>query len=246
MNVFINITIITLITFSCYSQQSDEVFKLGLKACKSGNFKLADSLFIKSIEYGKRINAVSYENYYNCGIVKRELSQLNLAIAYFDTAIYMNPKYFPSYYDRSICYYWNEEYNDCIKSVDEGIKVNGKNLDILVLGAMACLADNSFVKGGLYCSKGKLVQKDSRFYGLQILLFLQNSELQRAKNEIQLGETYFKDNNDILEAKLYYYFIMKDYEVMKSIIKRLGSNYPYLISEKSFKDKIYELAQQLR
>lgn len=237
------VLIVLVVISNCYAQQAEEVFNLGLKAYKNGDFKLADSMFISSIQYGKRINAVTYENYYNCGIVKRQLNQMNLAIAYFDTAIFLNPKYFPSYYERSICYYWNEEYKACIKSVDEGLTVNGKNLDILVLGAMACLADSSYLKGGIYCSKGKLVQKDSRFYGIQILLFLQFNELEKAKKEIQLGESYFKDNKDILEAKLFYSFLMKDFDGMKPIIKRLGSNYPFLISEKSFKDKIIELAQ---
>lgn len=105
------------------------------------------------------------------------------------------------------------------------------------------MADSSYLKGGTYCSQGKLVQKDSRFYGIQILLFLQQYELEKAKKEIQLGETYFKDNKDILEAKLFYSFLMKDFEGMKPIINRLGSNYPFLISEKSFKEKIIELAQ---
>lgn len=224
-----------------FSQQSKEVFNLGLAAANRGDNLLADSLFLKSIQYGRGTDAITFENYYNCGIIKRELNQQDLAIAYFDTAIVMNPRYFPSYHDRGIACYYNGNYDKCRKSVDEGLKIKSNDLDILVLGAMACLADSSYQKGGTYCSKGKLVRKDSRFFGMQALLFLQKGELEKAKKEIQLGETYFKDNNDILEAKLYYSFLKKDFESMKPMIKRLGINYPFLITEKSFIDKVKEL-----
>jgi tetratricopeptide (TPR) repeat protein len=237
------IIIVIVLLSSClvYSQQSVEVFKLGVEASRRGDNELADSLFCKSIEYGRGTTTITFENYYNCGIVKRELNQQDLAIAYFDTAIYMNPRYFPSYHNRGIACYYNSDYENCLKSVDEGLKLKSDDLDILVLGAMASLADSSYEKGKVYCSKGKLVRKDSRFYGIQALLFLQNGELEKAKKEIQLGETYFKDNNDILEAKLYYCFLKKDFESMTPIVKRLGRDYPFLINEKSFKDKINTL-----
>jgi hypothetical protein len=41
---------------------------------------------------------------------------------------------------------------------------------------------------------------------------------------------------------LYYFFHINDFESMIPIIRRLGSNYPFLISEKFFTDKINELA----
>ena len=175
-----------LLVSQAYSQQSKEVFNLGIEASKRGDYKLADSLFLKSIQYGRSTNAITFENYYNCGVVKRELNQINLAIMYFDSSIFMKPNHFASYYDRSICYYWNEDYKGCIKSIDEGLKI------------IAYVQFNCFF--------------------------------------------YFKDNNDILEAKLFYYFLKKKYESVIPIIKFLGSDYPYLIIDKTFKNKIKELA----
>ena len=172
-----------LLVSQAYSQQSKEVFNLGIEASKRGDYKLADSLFLKSIQYGRSTNAITFENYYNCGVVKRELNQINLAIMYFDSSIFMKPNHFASYYDRSICYYWNEDYKGCIKSIDEGLKIKEQNVDIFVLGAMASLADSSYQKGFIYCSRGKLVRKDSRFYGIQALLLLQQNEFEKQKRK---------------------------------------------------------------
>lgn len=228
-----------------YTQQSEEMFKLGIEAFQRSDFKHADSLFTLSIRYAKSNGTLTFENYYNRGVTRRELSLIDLAIKDLDSSIQMNPKYFQAYHDISVCYYYSEQYDKCIEFVDKGLKLKTDNLDVYVLGAMACLGMQDIKKGSIYCSRGKMIKKDSRFYGIQALLFLQNSDIVKAKKEIDLGERYFTQSDDIIEAKVYYWYLLGNFDEMTKNYSQLGSNYPFLIKDVEFISRLKAIESEI-
>lgn len=225
----------------CYGQQSEEVFNLGIRRYIDGDYKQADSLFTLAIYYSSKTNSVTFENYYNRAMARRDLGLIESAIKDLDSSIILNPNHFASYNDLAICFYYNEEYDKCIEIVDSGLKVDSRNVDIYVLGAMACLNLNEYQKGADYCRKGKIIKRDSRLYGIQSLLHLSANKLEEGKREIDLGEKYFSLNEDIIEAQIYYYYLMNDISKMKFYYSKLSDDYPFLIKDKRFIEKISSL-----
>jgi tetratricopeptide (TPR) repeat protein len=221
---------------SCYSQYSEKLFEQSILEYENGRLAKADSLISQSIDLERNNRKVDYLKYYNRGIFRQQMDSINKAIQDFDTVIYLKKDFYPALENRAVCYYFKGELMKSDVDIDQLIKVKGDYLEAFVLSAIVNIELKNYKKSILACSKGLALKKDPRFYLYRSICNIKLDKYQFSLKDIEMGEKYFgTSNTNILEARLYYYFVTKS-PIFCSVVDKLKAKENYTLDFLNEKD----------
>ncbi len=206
---------LTLLIFSflifnlySYSQYSEELFEKSITEFEKGNVLLADSLITISINYERNNFRRGYLKYYNRGIFRFDMDSITKAISDFDTTLILKDDFYPALENRAICYYLRNDLEKANLDIDKVIRINSSYIEAYVLSSIISMNMKNFEKSISVCTQGLIVEKDSRLYLYRAISYFKNNKNDLAIKDIHAGELLFGYNNeDLMLAKLYYYFI---------------------------------------
>lgn len=222
------------------SQQAETVFNQGVNELNEGNYFLADSLITRAIFYDKGHGKKDYLKFYNRGLAREYMDSVHIAIRDFDTSISLNPNFYLSYQERSVCYYTYSEDSLALRDINSALKLNPNDLESYIVKVLVELNLRNYNSIIVTCNKALTLKNDPRFYCYRSISnsFLEKFSL--AKKDIDIGFELFPSNIDISEAEVFYLYKTKNSlfcEKHKSLIT-IQPDFFYSIFDQHFSDEL--------
>lgn len=210
-------TLVLFVWNNSHSQYSEKLFQESVKEFEKGDYKKADSLITASINYERYLKR-DYLKYYNRGIFRKSVDSIVLATKDFDTAILLNPNFYPAYENKSICQYlWGDKLS-ADKTIDSGLKVSPNELEGYILSAIINISIKNYQKSISSCSKALTIKKDPRIFAYRALANIYLKDFDLALKDIESGEQIFgSGSKNILESRIFYFYSVKSMSLCQTV-----------------------------
>jgi tetratricopeptide (TPR) repeat protein len=243
MNRKIFLCCLFLFSFSiANSQYSEMVFEEGVSEFNKGNYTKADSLFTASINYDG--SEKDYLKYYNRGVTRRMMDSISLAIKDLDTALFLNPKFYPAYENKAICQYLWGDHEVADNTIDKGLLYDKHQFEGYILSAIINIRLKNYKKIIDQCNKARGIKEDPRVFMYKSMGYTYLKKNDLALSNIMKGKEFFGEDNDaILEGELFYLFSVGSTRFCTSLLKYQNLGYSLtadFTSDEEFKKKCSE------